>query len=869
MRSDLPTGTVTFFFSDMEGSTRLVQELGDRWPPLMDQHDRVVRLAIEVNGGVEVRTVGDSFFAAFASAPGAVAAAVATQRELAAGQWPDGVDVRVRIGLHTGDGVLGGSDYVGLDVHRAARIASAAHGGQVVLSEATALLVDRALPEGVTMRDLGKHRLKDLLEQEALHQVVIPGVSEDHPPLRTLDAVPNNLPVQVTTFVGREDDLAAALEHLRSRRIVTLLGPGGTGKTRLSLQVAAESADDFPDGVYFVPLASVEDPDLVPSSILTSLGVSVASRAVLPEEQLMLFLADKSVLLVLDNFEQLVDAAGIVSAMAARSPASRFLVTSRVPLRVSGEQELPIPPLDMADPEAPYEALANAESIGLFVDRARAVRPDFELTQENARAVAELVNRLDGLPLAIELVVPKLKLLTVDSILERLDTRTLAGGVRDAPERHQTMWNAISWSEEALPEDCRRLFAQLSVFVGGGRLEEIERVCASGAGGGEAVLDLLATLIDHSLVRPERGDRFRMLQVIREFAAARLEEIGGADEVRARHAAAYCDRIEAAFPELTRKDRKAWLEALDADHDNLRAAIAHCVASGNTDGALRFAWSMWRYWQMRGHLAEARRRVEEVLAMEGGAAALRAKAIEARGSIAWWQGDVEPCEESYREALRRQEELGDDREVANALYNLGLVIAFFRGDVEEGRRLVERAGEIYQRLGDRAGLADVHWGLGNVWIFGSDDPNRGIPELEPALEGYRAVGNVFGEGWAQFELGEAHRRLGKHAAARPHYRAGLELLYGTGDVSATVLFLMGIAGVAFAEGDLERAARLAGAAWASGAKTGVDLISVARNRVEGLDREELEALTGPAAAAYRDGRKMSYEAAVRYALEDC
>jgi tetratricopeptide (TPR) repeat protein len=531
---------------------------------------------------------------------------------------------------------------------------------------------------------------------------------------------------------------------------------------------------------------------------------------------------------------------------------------------VSGEQEMPIPPLEMVDPASDVQTLTQSGSIHLFIERAQAVRPDFELTSDNAASVAKLVNRLDGLPLAIELVVPKLKLLAVDAILERLDTRSLAGGVRDAPERHQTLWNAISWSVDSLPDQARRLFVHFSVFAGGGRLDEVESVCAATAG--VDVLDALATLVDHSLVVRDGEDRFRMLQVIREYASEMLTESGETDAFQDRHAEAYLKRIERAFPELTGKDRRAWLESLDRDHDNFRAAISYCVRVGDVDRALRFAWSMWRYWQIRGHLYEARHRVEEVLVLPGGELPLRAKAMEALGSIAWWQGDIDTSEEAYGEALRMQREGGDDREIANALYNKGLVHALFREDPDGGDEILKEALAIYERLGDPGGLADVHWGLANLSIFGHEEPRAGVAHLEDSIAGYRQVGNVFGEGWAQFEMGEAHRRLEEVDTAWEHYCAGLRLLYGSGDISATVLFLMGFAAMALGSGDRDRAVRLAGAAWAFGDRSGIDLISIRANRVEGLERETLEALDGDLAAAYQEGRRLSYDEAVEYAL---
>ncbi|HSM00979.1 MAG TPA: adenylate/guanylate cyclase domain-containing protein [Acidimicrobiia bacterium] len=866
MPQNLPTGTVTFFFSDLEGSTKLVQDLGDRWPALLERHDAIVRSAIEDNDGVEVRTIGDAFFVAFPVASQGVSAAAAVQRLMADEDWPDDRQIRVRVGLHTGIGALGGSDYVGLDVHRAARIADAAHGGQVVMSEATAALVEDGLEDGWRLHDLGKHRLKDLLEKEALFELLIPGLSREFPPLRTLDAVPNNLPVQVTSFVGREDDLRTALDLLQTNRILTLLGPGGTGKSRLSIQVAAEAAEDFGDGVFFIPLAPVTDGDLIPPTILSVLGVRVASGGMDPREQLLKFLEDKSLLIVLDNFEQLVESAAIVSDMAAASPGSKFLVSSRIPLRVRGEQELSIPPLEVASADAPVESLIGNEAVHLFVERAQSVDPSFELTAENAQAVVDLVARLDGLPLAIELIVPRLKVLSVDAILDRLDMSDLTSGARDAPERHRTMWNAIRWSEESLPEACRRLFRRLSVFVGGARLEEIEAVCGPVDELGIDVLDGIAVLVDSSLVLREDG-RFRMLQVIREFASAMLEESDEGDEIRHRHALAFCSRIEEAFPEFTRADRKAWLEAIDADHDNLRAAIAHCVALGHTDSALRFAWSMWRYWQARGYLYEARRMVEEILAMDGGDPMRRAKAVEALGGIAWWQGDVDGCVAAYEEAFERQTELGDPREIANARYNLGLAHAFFREDHQRGEELLSAARAEFEALEDAEGVANAEWGLGNLEMYAREDFPAALVHYEASADGYRRAGNVFGEGWAEFELGDAHRRVGDPVTARPHLEKGLKILYGTGDVSAAVLFVFNFAGLAADAGDAVLAHRLAGAAYGAADRSGIDLISVSSGQIEGLDRETLEKATGDLGAAFQEGYAMSYDEAVAHAME--
>jgi predicted ATPase/class 3 adenylate cyclase len=864
MGDGFPSGTVTFLFTDIEGSTRMVQDHPDGWPSIVADHDRLLKEALSAHNGVLIRTEGDAFFVVFVSPEDAAAAVVAAQRAIAAHEWPEGIRMAVRMGLHTGAGTLGGGDYVGLDVHRAARIAGAANGGQIVLSEVTAALVERNLPDECYLRDLGKHRLKDLLEREALQQIVVPGISDDFPELRTLERVRHNLPVMVTTFVGREDEIADALKLLESTRILTLLGPGGTGKSRLSLQVAAEAAHRFEDGVLFVPLASVTDPDLIPSRVLRAMDMAIAHKDMAPRDQLFRVLEDKSLLLVLDNFEQLVEGSEVVAEMARRSPRSSFLVTSRIPLRISGEQQMPIDPLDPATPDSSVEELARVESVHLFVERASAVRPDFALTEENAHHVARLVNRLDGLPLAIELVVPRLKLLPVAQILERLDALELTGGVRDAPERHQSLWNAIAWSEEALTEACRRLMARMSVFAGGGRLEELEKVCRPGEELGEELLQALTELVDSSLVRPGgRPGRFGMLQVIREFSSRRLDDYDERAEMEHRHAVAYTELFEEATPHLMRRERKDWLEALDWDHDNLRSSFDYVVNANEVDLALRLSWASWRFWQMRAHLYEARTRISKALALEGGDPRLRAKAIEARGGVAWWMNETDECIALYQTALEMWRELGDESEIANALYNRALAHAFFENDVPTARAMFHDAEEIFQRLEDPNGLGNVYWGMGNMEMFAGTEQVGILEVLQKSISEYERAGNVFGEGWALYEYAESLRRRGRVEEALEGFDKGLDLLYETGETAAAVMFLAGYAGAAFDSGDEERAKRLIGAAYGLSDATGVIILRADANQLdEGLSFEHLEALEGDEAAPYQEGKQMSMEDAV-------
>ena len=556
----------------------------------------------------------------------AVAAAVDAQRRLAAEPWPDGVSIRVRMGLHTGDGALDvDGEYVGADVHRAARVAGAGHGGQILLSETTSALVTDELPDGVRIHGLGEHRLKDL-RPERICQLVIDGLQADFPPIRSLDRRPNNLPTQLTSFIGREAELAEANRLLGTTRLLTLTGPGGTGKTRLSLQLAADVAHEFDDGVWFVPLEPVRDPTLVASQIASTLGlVETATRSA--RDLIVEWLGQRHVLLVLDNFEQVIEGAPLVADLLRSCDRLSVIATSRAPLHVSGEQEYPVPGLPVprdilalselqklnlpqADRDLAAAGISQYEAVRLFIARAVAVRPDFAVTNENAPAVAGICARLHGMPLAIELAAARVKLLAPDAILQRLERQlgVLAAGSRDLPERQQTLRGAIAWSYDLLAEGERRLLARLSVFVGGCELETAEAVCGPADEIGGEVLDGLMALSDQSLVKAEEfegGTRFRQLDTIREFAAEQLAAGEEREEIERRHTAAFLALAEAAAPELAGHDQRRWLGRLERDHDNIRTVLDRTVAAQDAGVAIRVGFAMWRYWQKRGHLAEA------------------------------------------------------------------------------------------------------------------------------------------------------------------------------------------------------------------------------------------------------------------------
>jgi len=901
-----PIGTVTCLFSDIEGSTRLELELGTGpYQDILERHRELLRAAFMAHGGYEQGTEGDSFFVTFRSAPEAVSAAADAQRAIAAESWPGGVDLRVRIGLNTGVVDSIGGDVIGYAINEAARIAAAAHGGQVLLSDATRSLVVKTLPDGLSLRDLGVHRLKDLRAPEQLAQLVISGLPNEFPPPRSLNA-PTNLPTQLTTFVGRDKELAEAVALLITTRLLSLTGPGGTGKTRLSLQVAAAAADEFPDGIWFVPLEPVREPALVIPTVARALGVA-DSRNRPAIETLADHIGERRMLLVLDNFEQVVGAGSDVADLLRRCPNSTCLVTTRITLRVSGEQEYPVPGLPAppdtsrlseverlnlprAIREYDLDTLNQYEAVRLFIARASAIKPGFAVTNANAPAVAGISARLHGMPLAIELAAARIKLLTPDQILARLEHHLalLTAGSRDLPERQQTLRGAIAWSYDLLSDGERLLVDRLSVFRGGCELEMVDTVCGPADELGMDVFEGLGALVDQSLVRIDDmavGEpRFVMLETIREFAAEMLAKRGEADALASRHAHAMLDLAERAAPNLSGTDQRMWIDRLDREHDNLRAALEWATTRPEPEVAARLGFALWRFWQQRGYLNEARIRFETMAAQNWSLDPVcAARFAEGFGGIAYWQADIAAADRWYKEALRIWREIGDKGEIANALFNdayadilplMGLsghelTAAQRAPKYTEGRQKLEEALALYREVGDKAGQGNILWALGSYDYF-TVAATPAEHWYREALELHREAGHRTMEAWSLHMLALVQISNGDFEESAEHARQGLRIFQDAGDVGGIILILDDLASIAVAAGDPPRAGRLYGAARHLQATSGTMLASYAEETYSQYKAPSPKAALSPEdyARYSAEGASMGLDEIVAYAMED-
>ena len=806
-------------FSDIEGSTQLVKALRERYPEVLAEHRRLVRGAIAAHGGREVDTQGDAFFVAFGGAKQAVLCALEVQRALAGHDWPGGEAVRVRMGLHSGQPAVHDGSYVGIDVHRAARIAAAAHGGQVVLSEATVLLAS-ALPVGVSVRDLGFHRLKDIGAAERIYQLAAPDLRDDFPPLKSLGAQAS-LPALATPLVGREEDLARVRAVIIGPgvRLVTLTGLGGVGKTRLALAAAAALGEGFAHGVFFVALAAVTGAEVMWKSLAGSLDVSGDGPAASVVTQ---YLSERRMLLVLDNLEQLDGAAGVVAALLAAAPGLVVLATSRRPLHLQGEQELPVPPLEVPGVTGVREVAACA-AVRLFAQQAGLVRPGFAITADNAADVAAICARLDGLPLAIELAAARVKLLGPKALLARLGrSLDLAAADLGRPSRQQTLRNTIGWSYGLLAPQAARVFGRISVFAGGCDLDALAAVAVTDDGdlARSDPLDLVAELADVSLITVTEGTdgepRVGLLETIREYALECLAEAGDLEHTRRRHAAYYAAFAERAAEQVHKLEHLVWLDRLEAEHDNLRAALSWSLATRAADGervaiGLRLAQALGPYWYRHGHIPEGRRWLERAIGQApDDAGAPLAQLTHWLGVLLDEQGEVEAALRFFERSLATWRELGDRDKQARELSSLGVTHRWL-GHLDTARSVLEESAAIAREIGSDYRLAGALTNLGQVESE-AGHLDRAAQVLREALAIDRAQGDLWGVVLDQHSLAVVSLRARRIEEAHEAVSATFDYVASSGDTGTLNAALELSACIAAELGDGLRAARLAGAA---------------------------------------------------------
>lgn len=920
MAASPSSGTLTFLFTDLEGSTKLWEAFPDTMQGALARHDAILRQAIESNGGRVIKTTGDGVHAAFESGHGGVAAALQAQQALLKTKWDEiqPRDLRVRIGLHTGEAEARGGDYYGPSLNRAARLMAVAHGGQTLLSTTTADLVRDRLPPQVSLRDLGEHRLKDLVRPEHIFQVNHPELPADFPPLRSVDAFPNNLPVQITSFVGRERELEQARERLASSHLLTLIGPGGTGKTRLSLQLGAEVMPSFPDGVWVVELAPITDPSLVLRSVAAVFGLR--EQAGMPLDELLLdFLRLKELLLIVDNCEHLVEScAQLIERLLHACPKLKILASSREALGIAGETVYRVPSLTLPDEASiGFEALAHSESVQLFVERASAANPRFSLNDQNAGAIAKICRRLDGIPLALELAAARLTVFSAEQVAARLDDRfrLLTGGSRTALPRQQTLRALIDWSYDLLSEPERSLFRRFSVFAGGCTYDAIESVCVQ-----LDVLNLLTQLVNKSLVAVEdegREPRYRLLETVRQYARDKLVELGEAQQARDAHFDFFVRLMDMAGEKLGSAEALEWVRRLDAEHDNVRAAL-EWGAENHLEATLRILPQIVRYWIRRGHEEEGRRYIAAILeraaklpvpdGMTGSRwLSLMGEAWNSGAMLAYSQGDNARGIPLAQRAVELARQAGDQRLLALAL-GFQASSTLFLGRYQEAEPLVQEALVAARESGDKtlAGmplsmlgqsiamrepgspLAQSYAAEGSALMEQSGDrwvaamSQLGLAmgakargDLADARLRFSSIGPLFQElgdrhrlNMVRSELAHIDRYEGNLDKAEAAYRETILHWKRLGHRAAIAHQLESFAFIAEARQDNQRAARLYGAAEALRQVIGIDMTpaekveyggQVARLRA-GLDEKVFS-------AAWAEGRLMTMEQAVTYALE--
>ena len=842
MAANSLSGTITFLFTDLEGSTKLWETFPDQMQGALARHDDILRRAIETNHGRVIKTTGDGFHAAFETGQGGVAAALQAQETLVQTPWDEihPHALRIRIGLHTGEAEERGGDYYGPALNRAARLMAVAHGGQTLLSTTTANLVRDQLPPDASLKDLGEHRLKDLVRPEHIFQLNHPQLPGDFPALRSVDAFPNNLPVQITSFIGREHALEQARQRLASSHLLTLIGPGGTGKTRLSLQLAAEMLPAFQDGVWVVELAPITDPSLVLRSVAAVFGLR--QQMGMPLHELLLdFLRLKELLLVIDNCEHLVEpSAQLVEQLLHACAKLKIIASSREALGIAGETIYRVPSLALPEEsDFSVEALAHSESVQLFVERASAANPKFGLNEQNARAIAQICRRLDGIPLALELAAARLTLFSAEQVAARLDDRfrLLTGGSRTALPRQQTLRALIDWSYDLLSEPERSLFRRFSVFAGGCTYDAIEKVCHQ-----LDVLNLLTQLVNKSLVAVEDEDReprYRLLETVRQYARDKLLELGEAEQARNDHFDFFIRFVDMAGSKLGTSEALEWVRRLDSEHDNIRAALEWGIET-HLNATLQAVPKLVRFWMRRGHEEEGRRFIAALIER-----AEKLTAPDGEAGLQWMT-------------------------ILAEAWNSGAMLAYSQGDNARGIPLAQRAVKLAGKAGDQSLLARaLGFQASSTLMLGRYEEAE--PLLQQALDAARASGDKTLAGMPLAMLGRAlaNREPGS-SAAQAYMTEGAALMAESGDRWISTMSLLGMAMNAKFRGEFADA-RLRFAAMEPLFQELGDRhrLNMVRSELAHIDR--YEGRLDKAEAAYRETilgwKRLGHRAAIAHQLE--
>ena len=860
---------VTFLFTDIEGSTRLWEQEPERMRPALARHDALARAAVESNRGMVVKMSGDGIHAAFDDPLDALTATLDLQRALADPESTQGISLRVRCGLHAGVNERRDNDFFGPAVNRAARIMSAAHGGQILLSEAVAALLRNRLPEEVSLNDLGSVRLRDLESPERIHQVTHPALRREFPALRSLEATPNNLPQQLTSFIGREGELAEVKDLLAKTRLVTLVGVGGIGKSRLSLQVAADAMDDFPDGVWLVELAPLTDGERVAQTVASVLGVKEeAGRPVI--EALLKYVKDRQLLIVLDNCEHLAQAcAEVVRQLLQSTPKLKLLASSREHLRTAGEQIYAVPALSLPEARTAVtgDALGQFAATQLFVERAVAAQPAFQASDTNAAIIVGVCRQLDGIPLAIELAAARVRTLSVDAIAARLSDRfrLLGGGDRAALPRQQTLRALIEWSYDLLGESERAVLRRLSVFAGGWSLEAAEAVIASEDVTTGDVLHLLMQLVEKSLVIADpAGSRYRLLDTVRQYAQERLDEAREGSGVRDRHLEFFVALAEEAGRGLTGPEQPGWLTKLDADLDNLLLAHAHCLGGPHfVENDYRLVHSIKLYWFMRGLLNLGYRVTVEAVSTPTRERynLRRAEALWVAGQIASYMGYYVEAQKFLFESLEIARYLGDKRLIASVYTYLALA-TLGQGDRRTARSHGAEALALARELGNKREIAVAANALAQLHRL-----DGGLDSAEPLYQQVvtlaRELRDHEFEAIGIIELAMVAIERGTAVEAYSLLRQGLTIARQTGSMTAGQSALDVSTGLAALEKDWERAARFYGAAETQTERAGIHRDPADQAFLEPLVVRAREGL-GEASFARAEavGRAFSFEQAI-------